>query len=368
MRLATFISILFISGSVLFSQKADTAMFIFSGSQVHYGFIIPHSDAIEEVSHTKPYGFEVNINRINTSYESWKIFNTYWISGLQAGYFNFQNPEVVGGNFMISVFAEPIVSFGRRYIFSLRGGTGLSYHTVIFNANENPLNKFFSTRLNFPLFLGFRYSYKVNQNIFLNITGNYNHISNGGIKHPNYGMNFPTASVGFQYYHKSIPVLSKGYLNRVEVVKPGISIQFQALSGYKVIDKTDIFPEKGAFVSGFNIRVAKQLKTYYQINGGAEIIFDGGIKETIRRDSLNVDYKRLAITAGQDFLFGKAVFTQYFGFYVYSPYKARNAFYQKYEMGYRIYPRITLGVYLKAHLHVAELMGVNVNFMLLKRP
>jgi hypothetical protein len=266
-RLITFISILFISSSLLHSQNADTANHIFSGFQAHYGFIIPHSDAVQEVSHTKPYGLEININRLNTSYDSWKVFNTYWVSGLQAGYFTFQNPIIIGEAFMISVYAEPIISYGKRYLISLKGGGGLSYHTVIYDANENPLNKFFSTKLSFPIYLGLRYSYKVSQNIFLNITGNYNHISNGGIKHPNYGMNFPTVSVGFQYYHKTIPVMNKGYLNRVEVEKPGISVLFQALAGYKVNDKTDVFPEKRAFVSGFSFRMSKQLKSYYQLNG-----------------------------------------------------------------------------------------------------
>jgi hypothetical protein len=181
-------------------------------------------------------------------------------------------------------------------------------------------------------------------------------------------MNFPTASIGLQYYHEPIPVMRKRYLKSVEIKKPGISVLFQTLWGYKVIDKTDVFPEKGASVLGFDIRIAKQLKTYYQLNGGAEIIFDGGIKETIRRDGLDVDYKRIALTAGQDFLFGKAIFTQYFGFYIYSPYKARNAVYQKYELGFRVHPRIVTGFYLTAHAHGAELMGLNVNFLLFKRP
>ncbi|NSW94798.1 MAG: hypothetical protein HPY62_08860, partial [Bacteroidales bacterium] len=111
-------------------------------------------------------------------------------------------------------------------------------------------------------------------------------------------------------------------------------------------------------------RLSKQVKSWYALNAGAEAIFDGYIKETIKREQKDTDYRRFALTAGQDLLFGKVIFTQYLGVYLYSPYKARNAVYQKYELAYRLSPRLYSGVYLKAHLHVAELMGVNCSYVL----
>ena len=119
---------------------------------------------------------------------------------------------------------------------------------------------------------------------------------------------------------------------------------------------------------GLNIRTSKQLKPYYALNAGAELISDGAIKETIRRQNMSTDHKRLALTAGQDFLFGNAVFTQYFGFYVYSPYKAQKSVYQKYELAYKIHPNLLVGVYLKAHAQIAELMGLNLGYLLFSDP
>ena len=362
MRSAAALIILFLNLPA-FPQEADTSAHFFTGFQVHYGYIIPHSGRIEAVSGTNPVGFEIDLNWLNTSYKSWKVFNAFRISGFQLGYFNFQNHDVLGSAFVATAFTEPVIAHGKRYIFSFRGGAGLSYHTRLYDSIENPLNNFFSTRISFPLYINARLSYRISRSTLANFSGYYNHISNGGVKQPNMGMNFPTLSVGIQYFPHQIPVLRREYTSEMKL-KPGLSFLIQGLSGYRVVDKTELFPEKGTFALGLHVRASKQLKPYYALNTGAEFISDGAIKETIKRENLGMDHKRLAFTAGQDFLFGNAVFTQYFGFYLYSPYKARNKVYQKYELAYKLNPNFLFGVYLKAHAYVAEIMGLNISYIL----
>jgi len=358
--------IFLLNHSICFSN-ADTIPRFFTGFQAHYGFIIPHSRAIEAVSHTKPYGFEIDLNKLNTSFNSWKVFNAYWISGIQAGYFNFQNPAVLGGAFLLTAFAEPVVSCGKNHIISIRGGAGFSCQTRIYNPERNPLNQFFCTRISFPLYVSAKFKYRLCRKTYISVSGNYNHISNGGIKQPNYGMNFPTLSLGLEYFPDSIPDLSRKFSSDLKVQKPGIYFIIEALACYKVVDKTDSYPEKAAFVYGVHARLARQIRTWYALNAGGEFIVDGSIKETIKRENLMVDYKRFAITAGQDFLLGKMIFTQYLGFYIYSPYKAKNSVYQKYELAYKILPHLLFGVYLKAHTSEAELMGLNLSCLLFKK-
>lgn len=359
--------IFFLLYQTIYVANADTIPHSIVGFQAHYGFIIPHSQAIEAVSHTRPLGFEININKVSTSYRSWSVFNAYCIYGFQLAYFDFQNPGVLGGAFVLTAFAEPVISSGKNHIISVRGGGGFSYQTKIYDQVENPLNQFFCTRISFPLYISAKFKYRLNQKTFITVSGNYNHISNGGIKQPNYGMNFPTVSMGIEYLPNSIPDLSKKFSSDLRVKKPGIYYLIQLLSCYKVLDRTDIYPEKAAFVIGVHARIAKQIRTYYALNAGAELILDGSIKETIRRENLPVDYKRFALTAGQDFLLGKVIFTQYLGFYIYSPYKAKNTVYQKYELAFKVLPNLLLGVYLKAHTSDAELMGLNVSCLLFRK-
>jgi hypothetical protein len=347
--------------SVLYAST-DTIPHVFAGFQAHYGFIIPHSESIRNVSHTKPYGIEISYCNFHTSLKDWKVFNSYWISGIEMSYFNFQNPEILGYIFAISAFAEPVISSGKKYLFTVKGGGGLSYHNKIYDQTENPLNMFFSSRISFPLYVSARFKYKIGNRTFFTLTGSYNHISNGGYKQPNKGMNFPTLALGLEHFQKTPPVLDDKSFPSMERRKPGMFLTIQALTTIRVIGKEGDFPQKECFIYGFNTRVTKPLGAIYSLNAGAEIICDRYIRETLRRNQIRTDYKRFAVTLGQDFTLGKVIFTQYFGYYLYSPNKARNPIYQKYELALNISKTISLGVYIKAHAQVAESTGITFNY------
>ena len=361
MRSSILIVAVFLMSFSLVAQKKDSSEYSFLGFQAHYGFIIPHSPAIEPVSHTNPFGFELSFNKLKTSFESWKIFNHYNISGIQAGYFNFQNPEIVGSAFMFTIFTEPILSYGNKYLFSVKAGWGLSYLTKKYDPETDTLNKFFSTTISFPLYLRASFKYRIGNKTYLTLSGSYNHISNGAIRIPNYGINYPTVSLGLEYFLK--PVLQLENVYTAERHKK-ISDQYliiQALTGYKVVYGVPVF----AF--GLHTRYTRQIRPKYALNAGTEIIFNEGVKKMIEIEDLDLDYKRVAITVGQDFFFGKVSLTQYFGFYVYSPYKAESFVYEKYELSYKIHPKIMTGIFLQAYASHAELLGLSFNYIIRKK-
>jgi len=340
------------------AQTTDSTNHYSFGIQAHYGFIIPHSAAIASISKTKPYGFEISFNNLKTSYDSWGIFNRFNTSGIQFNYFNFQNTEILGSAYLLTVFTEPVLCQGDRFRFSIKGGAGASYHTEIFRYGENEVNRFFSTRISYPLYLSARIKYKISNNTYLTLSGVYNHISNGAMRIPNYGMNFPTVSAGLEYFVREIPKLDILYSPMRNKKEQGRYVILQVLTGYKAVWGVD------TWTYGFTARYSWQLRTRYALNAGTELIVDGGVKKRIEIDGLDLDNKRFAITGGQDFLLGKAVFTQYLGVYVYSPYKAKHPVYQKYELSYKILPQIMVGVYLKAHTSDAELFGFSANYIL----
>ncbi|HEX2975973.1 MAG TPA: acyloxyacyl hydrolase [Bacteroidales bacterium] len=327
------------------------------GARAHYGFIIPHTASIEPLSHTKPYGFEISISRLHTSYNSWNIFRRYNISGLQAGFFNFQNPATVGSAYTVTLFTEPVFRTGKDFYFSVRAGAGMSWQTRIWHYELNPANRFFSTRVSMPLYLSARFNYRITGNAFLTLAGTYNHISNGAVKVPNMGINFPTLSAGFEYYPHSFPELA-GFKPEKRARMNKRYIQFQVIGGFKYVW------EQPCWAYGASVRHVWQIRDFYALNAGGEVIVDGGVKKYLEIHEIEEDHKRAAITIGQDFFLGRIYFTQYFGIYVYSPYKAKNAVYQKYELSYKISPAFFAGVYLKAHASEADLLGLSLNFLL----
>jgi hypothetical protein len=347
-----FLSACFITGN---AQPENS--FFFPGAQVHYGFIIPHTAAVEPVSHSNPAGFELDFNWLNTSYESWKVFRRYNISGIQAAYINFRNPEV-GSAYMLSTYTEPILRSGERFIFSVKAGGGISWQTKIFDYTDDTISKFFSTRISFPLYISARLRYRLTSGTMLTLSGCYNHISNGAIRNPNYGINFPTVSLGLEYFPGKFPAPDHSFKSDGDTRSSHQYILFQGITGFK-----SLYGE--SFLSvGFSARYTRHLRTWYALNGGAELIMDKGVRKMIEVDDRKDDYKRFAITAGQDFYLGRIVFSQYLGIYLYSPYKAKDPVYQKYELAYRILPDFLLGAYLKAHTSDAELFGFSANYIL----
>ena len=249
-----------------------------------------------------------------------------------------------------------------KFLFTLRGGAGLSYHTEIYDETENPDNKFFCTRISFPVYVAARIRYRINSKTLITLSGFYNHISNGGIKQPNYGMNFPTLALGVE--HTRNPFIIRKPSGYSFVNDPaGWYYRIQIISSYKVVDETETYPEKGVLVTGLNTSAFRRLGHHYALGFGAEYVNDRALKEVIYREGSDVDNKRAALTAGQDFHFGKVVFYQHFGFYVYSPYEAEDPVYQMYGLGIRLHQRIMTGVFIKAHRHIADFMGLSLSFL-----
>jgi hypothetical protein len=344
------------------SQISNTKKPLIFGTKGHYGFIIPHSASIEELSHTNPFGFELNINRLNNRLKDWKQCNCYSKTGLAISYIDFANPVVLGGAANLLIYVEPFITYRPKLFFTVRLGSGISYITKVYDEKDNPANLFFSTPISFPLFIDLNAKFKLNQKLNIVLSGSYNHISNGGYRQPNKGMNFPTATLGMEYTPNAVE-LSKP-LKAPDTIQRNPHIELNSLYTVKVHSKTDSFAEKTCHIFGLSARVTRKVSRFNAVSAGMEWIADGYRRESIRRDRLGLDYNSVAITAGHDLLVGNFAFVIQLGYYIYAPYKAMDDVYEKYDLQYRFNKRLYAGVFLKAHRHVAELMGLSVGVVL----
>ena len=156
--------------------EADTIPHYYIGWRADYGFIIPHSRSIAALSDTYPYGFELSLSKLHTSNSSRQVFNAYRITGIQASYYNFQNPDVTGSAYALTIYSEPVVAFSRAFRFTLRGGIGISYNTKVYDEILNPSNMFFSTKINFPVYVNADFKYRLNDYSFITFSACYNQI------------------------------------------------------------------------------------------------------------------------------------------------------------------------------------------------
>jgi hypothetical protein len=67
------------SSIVSVAQYTDTVPHHFAGFEMHYGFIIPHSEVIEPVSHSNPVGIEIDFEKLNTTYGKYLTLTGYQV-------------------------------------------------------------------------------------------------------------------------------------------------------------------------------------------------------------------------------------------------------------------------------------------------
>ncbi|MFC2104873.1 acyloxyacyl hydrolase, partial [Bacteroidota bacterium] len=105
-------------------------------------------------------------------------------------------------------------------------------------------------------------------------------------------------------------------------------------------------------------------RTVSVLNGfslGAEYFYDGGAKEEISRKGLTNDFQKISGLIGHHLLFGKYDFSQFWGTYIYAPYKPQN-FFQRYSLSFRFSKHFLGGVTLKTHSDVADSFHVLIGF------
>lgn len=287
-----------------------------------------------------------------TSKKAWNNCNCYAQSGLSFNYFNYANQNQLGSSYNLIYFAEPYLSFRQRLFYSFRAGAGITLLDQVYDEVENPDNTFYSSPLSFLILLNLNINYRLNDQYTVSFSGNYNHISNGGMKQPNKGMNFPTFGLGLVYSPK--PYELTGFERTYEKKGDwqGYARMFGTLPN---VNATEEFPDARKLLLGISGGALWYFSNFSALNMGIEAVRDESYKERAERANDDFDFHSIGLVIGNNFVFGKFTFNQQMGYYLYRPYPTENAsFFQRYELLYLVGKRYQIGTSLKAHGHVAE--------------
>ncbi|MCK4662794.1 MAG: acyloxyacyl hydrolase [Bacteroidales bacterium] len=360
-KLIGFIFLLLIKDLAFSQNKTGNPLLI--GIKTHIGFIIPHSEDIRSISNSNPWAIETEFSQIKTDDKTYQLCFCYPKTGVSLLYINFDNPEILGNGYAFIPFIEPYFNFQKKLRLSLKAGTGPVFHDNPYNEVTNPQNLFYSTKFSFILILNFRLNYLIKKNVNLNISANYNHISNGSVKQPNKGINFPTTSVGIDYIIKPVEFVSKNKISLDELYpkkiyyKVSVFYTTKEMSGNK--NKFSVFGTSG--------NICKIIGRISALTAGVDLLSDYSVLERINNDKTGAygsDHKSLSLLAGHELLMGRFVFSTEFGLYLYKHYDTRDEFYQRYGLKYKINEIIFIGVNLKAHRHVADFLDFRIGIIL----
>lgn len=330
------------------------------GAQIHAGFIIPHAADLRAISQSTPVGVTLEYSRINLRRSAFERCNCFARIGGYVNYMAFNNPAELGRSFGAGAFFEPLIRYGKPVSFSVRTTAGLAYLTRIYDPQTNSRNTFFGASLNGWLSVSAATHIRLNRHFQVTVSANYNHISNGGSRQPNRGMNFPTVSMGLVYTPQPLPFPEpknwpKPLLTRRFVVRVA------PFGSVRTLPQTDLFPERATWLLGVTATAGWRLNRFHALSGGTEVVSDGYIREQRRRENRPPDGWQAALLGGYELWLGRYVFATHLGWNAYQPDSVPDGrVFQRYQLLYAPAPHIRVGVGLKAKLNVAEGFDVRV--------
>lgn len=324
------------------------------GTRLYGGFIIPHAPDLKGISQTRPMGVELTYSWTAYSWVAYERCNCFARVGAYINNVAFGNPAELGRTYGVGGYFEPLIGFWQPQYFSLRATAGLAYLTRVYNAHTNPRNTFFGAPLSGLLALSASAHHRITDRLHLSATVSYNHISNGGTRQPNRGMNFPTAGLGITYLANPA-----AFPDARQWPKPALNRRFTArlmvFGSVRTLPPFGLFPERAAWLWGLTATAGYRLSRFHAVTGGLEFLDDTYVRGQLRRENITTNHRQLGLLGGYELWLGRYVFTTHMGWNVYQPtvLLGSRAF-QRYQLLYTFRKHWLLGVGLKARLNVAE--------------
>jgi hypothetical protein len=324
---------------------------------LHKSIIIPHRDTLKAPAQgAYPFSLEASFSWLNYSTRGWEKANAYCNNGVAIGYTNFQKPHILGQGYYFMLYTEPQITLNKKINLSWTAGVGMIRLTDVFDAERNPTNRFYSNPLSGLLRIGIKSSFTITPNWCAVASLSYNHISNGGTRTPNLGMNYPTASVYLEYHFSHIPLPNytpdKSY-------DPSLHWTAQFFTASRLIKAWDANSGRKR-MTGLTAYASRQFTHTNAWLAGVEASHDESLPAT---GAFFGDYYEptiVSLIGGHQLSIGRVKFTQALGVYLYKNYENPNAIFQRYTLMYQLAHHFQVGFSLKAHAEIAEMLDVRL--------
>jgi len=330
--------------------------------QTHKGSILPHRDTLRKTAKgAHPTNIELGISWRNASKKGFEKANRYTENGVLVGYTHFDKKNILGEGFYYMMYTEPQLTLNKKVNFSLRAAAGVIYLNKVYDFTTNPDNRFYSSPVSGLLRFGFHANYSMAPSWQVSGTVNFNHISNGGMRVPNLGMNYPTVSLGLKYLINDValPVRAK-----VELYDKSLRYHVHLFTASRLVYDWDADSPRKQMI-GLSLGLSRQFNHLSSWQVGSELSYDESLPITGKVfERFNDSPLIISLTGGHLLKIGRVEFSQLLGVYLYKQYRNDIPVFQRYTLLYAATKNIRAGFSLKAHAEVAELIDLRlgINF------
>lgn len=333
-----------------------------TGIGLQHGFIFAHSEEVENTKGNRPTGVEAVVSWQRTDSAIWSLCNCFPRRGFLLSYYDYDN-RVLGRGATVAHFLEPLYRISNRTFFAFKGAMGLSYLTNPFDSVKNPFNRSYSTRINGYLLVGVGAWVQLSNRWWLNPSISYQHVSNGGMREPNKGINWPTAGLTLSYQPASGPYYTgKRPTTKFWKTQPlRYDITVFGTARRNVDERGE---SRRMALVGLAAQAGKQVGRINMLLAGVEASRDEELRTELKKDSLHASPVTAALTVGHEFLLGKFLFSQKLGLYVFDQTPYHDQLYHRWTFLYRPGRRLGIGFSLKAHRHIADYLDFRLSYFL----
>lgn len=358
--LCLIISVIFIN---LTLSQSDSTKFsnnpTIIGVNFDYGFLLKHTSSLREIGSAYPSAISIDWSQLLLTQNAWEFCDCFPRIGIDLALWNWDNKDVLGNGVLIMSYAEPYFITQKRTNLFFRMGLGGAYLTQPYNEVTNPLNDTYSTNLSFAIMVGFGLNYRLTDSWNFRLAAKYNHTSNGGIRAPNKGLNFPSLSFGV---NKSLSPVDYPNLDKIGNRKPPEIKERFSVAHFSGWSNANVGDKDKFYVFGFMGKYSRWLGGRSALTAGTELIFDYSRREQIDLEGTNASFVQASALVGHEFWLGKVTFSQELGIYYFNDYRINDDVYQRYSLLYNFNKHFFGGFSLKAHRHVADFSDLRIGY------
>lgn len=327
------------------------------GFRIQKGKTLVHTSGVRPFANIYPTGFEIDYHWLVVKNDQADIYKCFPKLGATFAYWDLGNHDKFGYAVTGMFTLESYFGLENKFSFSYKCGFGFSYQNAPYHPRKNRDNEAFSTNVAFPLMLGIGGNMWLTEHMLVNVNTNFNHISNGGYKAPNLGLNWISLSIGLDYYFKAPQLQPKVIADwkAMQIAKNRLDINFY--TGFK-----ELYPSQNYAIPGVEVKASHQFARINAVTLGAEYIYDRAMSTNYKIESEIKNYNKLSMAIGHEFLLGRFNFSQQFGVYVYNPNHSKSDMYQRYGLIYFVTPHLQAGINLKSYFEKAQFVDVRLGY------
>lgn len=362
MRKIIFILICFTSAKMFCIAQVEKPRLSFGGS-VAQGNILSNSGDLSNSEIDRVKNLSAAIHWHHTDQETFNKYACFPKQTVSFSYYNFDNALLGNGVVLAYTLAPHFLITKHASLFpSISvGGAVLSNP---YSTTQNPGNKLYSLPISAYLALGGGFYFQFSSHWGFNTSVEFSHISNGGWKDPNNGLNWPQLNIGVEYSPKESSLKKlKREINKGEPFKTlrgDITVFGLIRSG--LLQNSEINKP----TLGIDLLLSKQIARIHAWTVGVELYQDQLVQKLLAANNISSNGIRSGALVGHEFLLNRFIFSQQLGVYLAGRYGA-ELLYHRWGLQYSLTTRFRVGVNLRAYKSVAEFTDLRLSYSFLEK-